>query len=477
MKRKSIYLYSLLLSVAIGVMPGCKKMIEVDPPINTVSDKEAFKNNANAIAVLNGIYISMSRDLVSFYCIADLSADELTLSNTTDPSLLTIYTNAMLSAQNYPMWTYCYDNIFRLNGAIEGINSSSGITDGVKKQLLGEALFTRSFLYFYLINLYGDIPYVTSTDYKVNRNISKMVVKDVYHTITEDLKTAKSLLSEKFVGNDALSETGERVRPGKWAAAALLARIYLYTEDWNGAKKEADEIIAQSGLFGLPADLNAVFLKNSHEAIWQLAPSNIADGYQRTPESLFFYLIAPPSSETPVTVSNSLYQSFEPDDQRKVVWVGTLTDVNANPAVDYHFVGKYKSRNGNEGKEYSMVLRLAEVYLIRAEARAKLGTINGANGALSDLNALRVRAGLTPIENSSSGEIEGRILQERKVELFSEWVHRWLDMKRTHTVDAIMTAYAPSKGSSWNSTDQLYPIPLKDIQNNPKLNPQNPGYE
>ena len=122
-----------------------------------------------------------------------------------------------------------------------------------------------------------------------------------------------------------------------------------------------------------------------------------------------------------------------------------------------------------------MVLRLAEQYLIRAEASANSGDLGG---AIKDLNTIRSRAGLPPLANSlNRSQVLSAVAQERKVELFAEWGHRWFDLKRTGAIDSVMSIVTPQKlpGSKWNSYQQLYPISLTQLSYNPNLK-QNPGY-
>ncbi len=111
-----------------------------------------------------------------------------------------------------------------------------------------------------------------------------------------------------------------------------------------------------------------------------------------------------------------------------------------------------------------MVLRLSEQYLIRAEARAHLSNLTG---SIDDLNIIRSRAGLTDLPSSlDEVAITAAIAQEKRIEFFAEWGHRWFDLKRTNTVDSIMTIATPLKNgnSTWQTHQQLYPIPFREIQ-------------
>jgi hypothetical protein len=119
-----------------------------------------------------------------------------------------------------------------------------------------------------------------------------------------------------------------------------------------------------------------------------------------------------------------------------------------------------------------MVLRLGELFLIRAEARAQQ---NNLQSALSDLNVIRKRAGLPNVNVNGKDSLLLSILHERQVELFAEWGHRWFDLKRTGNIDRIMNLVTPQKGGIWKTTSRLFPLPEGDIEKNNNLN-QNPGY-
>ena len=150
------------------------------------------------------------------------------------------------------------------------------------------------------------------------------------------------------------------------------------------------------------------------------------------------------------------------------------------PAVGSHPVGHIAGAGDPPGQtsvsdpvtEYYTVLRLAEQYLIRAEARAQQ-KIN-LPGAISDLNLIRNRAGLDSLSPTlNQQQVMAAVAQERRVELFAEWGHRWLDLKRTGQISAVFNTI-PYK-SQYQPFQQLYPIPLGELQNDPNLR-QNPGY-
>jgi hypothetical protein len=466
---------------------GCTKFIDVDPPANTVNAGNVYESDQTAISVLTGIYTNFSLDngsmfggtasglpLMSLY--PSLSADELTLYPGTENLELVDYYMNDLKANNVSttnFWSKTYKYIFVLNSAIDGLSISTGLTPVVKTQLSGEAYFLRAFCYFYLVNLYGDVPLILSTDYSVTSLQSRVAKADVYVQIKKDLLQAQSLLSADFLDNKLLSKTADRVRPTQFAATALLARMDLYTNDYVNAELESSKVINNKGEFDT-VPLNDVFLKNSKETIWALQPvGNITD--QNSGEGKLFIIpeSGPQTYMNEVYLNDRLRNSFESGDQRLTNWISSIDVLG----VTYYFPYKYKiGFEDTPTAENPIILRIAEQYLIRAEARAQQ---NNLSGAIADLDVIRERAGLPSIAITTPGigklDLLTAILHERQVELFTEWGHRWLDLKRTGTIDDVMKVEAPLKGGVWDNHSALYPIPLSEIQNNPNL-VQNKGY-
>jgi starch-binding outer membrane protein, SusD/RagB family len=483
------------------LISSCSKLVEVDPPYTQLTEGNVFNEDAKANAVVTGIYASMNglyfSGSGSIGMLAGLSSDELTLySGVTDLRFNAYYSNNLVSndQEDYgsEFWSGIsglYSYVYKCNASIEGIELSNGLTPAIKKQLLGELKFLRAFFYFYLVSLYDDVPLVLTTDHELNRRLLRTPKMDVFSQIVSDLSEAKELLSDVFLNASLTSMSNERVRPTKWAASSLLSRVYLYMGEWSRADIEASSVI-NSSLFSL-IDINDVFKKNSKETIWQLQPVR---QFFNTNEAIAYIIPnTGPSNNTtnPVYLSAELLNSFELGDLRNTS--GNWINSRKIGTSTYFYPFKYKLNNQDTSiksaaqmSEYFMVLRLAEQLLIRAEARAMQGNISG---AVTDLNAIRSRARANPsisipdpLPNYSlpisQSQLLSAILQERKVELFTEWGHRWFDLKRTNNVDAVMTKVTPIKskgGIIWRSYQQLYPIPYNDIKKVPDLN-QNKGY-
>lgn len=476
--RKQIVVIILFGAVAII---SCKKYVDVKPPVTSVTGATVYNSDGTAIAVVTGLYAGMSKgsifagiDCISIY--AGLSADEFTLSAVVSPTdrKYYYYTNELFANSSgagagFEFWNSFYNYIFICNSAIEGLSQATALTPAVKQQLLGEVKFLRAFYYFYLTNLFGDVPLVLTTDYKVNAVLEKAPKQKIYEQIIQDLKDAQGLLVDGYVDGSLLKSTSERVRPNKWAATALLARAYLFFGDWINAEAQATQVINHSSFYSL-VDLNHVFLKNSKEAIWQLQPVNI--GWNTEDARVLILPSTGPNDIHPVYLSLNLLENFEKGDNRRTSWVDS---VKLSPENIYYYPYKYKSAILDEPvTEYMMALRVGEQYLIRSEARAKQDNIEGAK---MDLHEIRKRAGLTDAVADDRYSLLAYIIRERRTELFTEWGHRWLDLKRTGTVDSVMSAITPlkSNGRAWESYQQLYPLPTVEIQRNKNL-VQNNGY-
>lgn len=487
MKIRLSYFKSVLLIFLLGfltVIYGCKKFIEVDAPKTSINQENIYTNNTNAISALTAIYTKMSSSTFSLQLsiYPELSADNLTLYDLNNSAAITYYLNKLspryqTDLYSTVLWNDLYQYIYYCNSAIAGLSKTNDVSKNVKQHLMGEAYFLRAFFYFYLENLYQNVPIVLTTDYSINSKLFNSSADEVLGQIESDLKMAQNLLTNEYLDKTLDNSTQERIRPNAMAATALLARLHLFRKNWVGAEEEASKVINATSLYILP-DLRSAFLKNSSETIWALQPVSFD---VNTKEGEFYiYSSEGPNSTNYTYLSSDLLQKFEAGDDRRNEWVGAFIG-----GTIYYYPTKYKIKNGDpsSANEYTIVLRLAEQYLIRAEAKIQQGKINE---GIADINVIRKRARsllqqvpnpLPEIGNDLTKEnaLEA-VLNERRLELFTEWGFRWFDLRRTNKIDAIMPATAILKGSEWNSYQSLYPIPAGEISSNINLI-QNPGYK
>lgn len=475
----------VILSIFVfTIESGCKKFIEVPAPDTSVNQENVFTINSNAISVLTGVLAKMSNTNFSLGISVntELSADNLTLFDLNNAPALLYYRNALNPKyeNDYSiLWYDLYSNIYVTNAAIDGLSKSTSLSEIVKKRLLGEAYFLRAFFYFYLTNLYGNVPLVVTTDYTVSGVLGNSIIEKNLDQMILDLRQARGLLDPTYVDGTILKTTLDRVRPNSLSASAMLSRVYLYSKNYIQAEKEATMVIDKSDLYTL-TDLSKVFLKNSSETIWALQP--VSYNINTWEGNFYIYSAEGPNSINYTYLSNSFMNSFEAGDLRKINWVG-IFNVSG---IQYNYPFKYKVQYGDPAAatENLVVLRLAEQYLIRAEARIQQGNIKE---GIEDLNFIRKRARansdvnlpnpLPDLPTNLPKELALKaVLKERRVELFTEWGNRWFDLRRTGSMDTVMTKESIAKGASWQSYQQIYPIPLQEILLNPKLI-QSAGYK
>lgn len=457
------YVAQMLAFISIVLcQTSCDSFVEVDHPKSQLTNTAIFEDYSTAEAALTDIYAKLRDQGLLTGMPSGLSnmlgtyADELSFYGVPGDPALPFYLNALLpsnmSITDY--WNISYNQIYAANAVIEGVTLSTKLSTTEKDQLIGEALFIRALVHFYLANMYGDIPYVMSTDYQVNNSAKKVSVEQVYAFAISDLESSMNLLPQKYPSE-------ERTRPNQYVVKALLARVLLYSGAWAEAANAASAVLNAVNLFELENNIDNVFLKDSPETIWQFYPATV--GKNTDEATAFIFYEGPPTS---VALSDELMNSFATSDLRKEHWTLPITD---GVSTWYHSF-KYKEFNDTDSSiEYSVLFRLAEQYLIRAEARAKQGDLIGAK---DDLNKIRNRAGLPPTTAATQQQITDAILKERRWELFTEYGHRFFDLKRSGQIDAVLSAVK----MGWNTTDKLFPLPQNELSINPNLRPQNNGY-
>ncbi|HRO46750.1 RagB/SusD family nutrient uptake outer membrane protein [Agriterribacter sp.] len=442
---------------------SCKKALKIEPSSNILTPDQIFSDSSLSTAAVVGIYINMMNYSTQFKfgnggigCFGGLSADEL-YSTTQDPSEQELYSNGISPENNTinaSLWQQGFQLLYQTNACIEQLEATQLLASSVQNHLLGECKFMRAFIYFYLINIYDEVPLVLSTDYTVNALLPKTPSTKIYEQIIKDLQEAQSTISVNYI-------SANRARPNRATVEALLARVYLYQQNWTLAEQAADNLI-DNNEYELENEPDRVFLSASRETIWQMQP--VQTGFE-TAEG-FLYVPYVSTIIPNYIVSDQLIKAFEPTDKRKTFWL------NSNDFDGQFYFYPFKYRLGYDGtetpEEFLKVFRLAEIYLIRSEAKAQQ---NNPGGALDDLNKIRLRAGLVAFNSSNKDEILKAIEHERQTELCFEWGHRWFDLKRTGLINEILTTVKPG----WKPTSATFPIPFGELQSNPNLS-QNPGY-
>jgi hypothetical protein len=245
-----------------------------------------------------------------------------------------------------------------------------------------------------------------------------------------------------------------------------LARFHLYLGNWTQAEEFASDVI-DSDDYELEPDFDAIVEEDfTIEAILEVGYTIADDPGTNGNFGLNNLFVGRreiiPSNQVVVALASS-----ESGDRFSSI---SFDLDNLSGADNGWSVAKYGTADADNNNV--VVFRLAEMYLIRAEARTQLGNVTGVNSAQSDINALRTRANAPTIGAVSNSQMLRLIEEERRYELAFEG-HRWYDLVRTGRASEVMSAFSVN----WRSDYELWPIPQREIQNNPALvGNQNPGY-
>jgi len=445
--KKIIYLLTALSFSFVA----CNKVLDVSP-VDSVSADAAIKDKVGVQRALTGSYNALqsvglySRNAIA---IGDLSADNLTWTGT-----MLEYgqiENKPIPAENpiiEGMWAASYDGINRVNNILVKLPSIPDLTPEESDAYEGEALFIRALLHYYLSGYFGGVPIrIQPTLDLSNIDIARSTLTQVYDQVITDLTAAKAKLpGDKLDG-----------RANTFSASALLAKVYLAKFQLTGEKAMADLAISEAGRviteggYSIVPSFTGLFdpATPSAESIFEIVYD--VQNYNRLAQYFYSRDLSGRYEFAPTT---GLIQSFEVGDVR--LNASVAYDAKARP-----YGIKYNDISGGADRVY--VFRLAEMYLIRAEALAYSdGDITSIQ---ADIDVIRNRAGL---ENTKAADIPGlkiAVQNECRHEFAFEG-HRWSDLVRTKTAASLL-------GIDEKYT--LFPIPLAEMQTNSLMKP-NDGY-
>ncbi|HEU5210132.1 MAG TPA: RagB/SusD family nutrient uptake outer membrane protein [Longimicrobiales bacterium] len=424
---------------------ACDSPLDTNPT-DAIDSDEALNTPRGIELALNGAYRGLQNgDLYGnvHMVYPDLYADNLEFTGTFQTDREVALRNITTSnVQIRDTWFALYDGINRTNNLLDAIPGVSGLSAEEAEQATAESLFLRSLYYSILVSYHGGVPIITEPSRGVDE--SSQVPRDpadaVWDRVIADLETASGSLAYEF--NPSRATGG--------AADALLARVYLETGDYAQARDKATAVI-ESGVYELNDDYASNWTqKFSEEAIFEL-PYSI-----NTTNSLaFWYFPDALGGRRGFAPTQAFYDAYEAGDERRDFAIGIEGG---------ELYGKKYFRIANSDDNV-VVLRLAEMYLIRAEANARLGA--DAATVRADIDIVRNRAGLPdlPATVDTQQELLDAILQERRFEFAMEG-HRFFDLRRFGVATDLLGISAERL---------LFPIPQAEIDVNDALE-QNPGY-
>ena len=470
---------------------SCEKYLDLGPHnqsiaiTNTSADSVAYKSASEVEAALAGAYSDFKNEYyqLDYFVNGDAQSDDA-YAGGDNPSNFQI-DDYRLDATNSNVsrdWRYLYATIGKANKVINNVLkvSDPALTTARKNEILGEASFIRAFMYFQLVQLWGDVP-LQLTDVS---SISADQLDEIYPVLFPERKPQSEVYA-RIIADLEVALANVRATAAnkgfatKGAVNAMLAKVYAtqVPHDWNKVSQYCDAVIA--GGYSLLPDYNSLWdnnNENSAESIFEINYNGgITDGNWGVK---IFRGIDWKKFNLP---ANDLVKAFDAEGdvirkEASIVFLdvsGKWSDIHW-PQTNYPFINKHHDFNEGSAQNY-IFIRLADILLLKAEALTEAGDVNGAAALV---NQIRNRVNLANTTAATKDAMALAIEKERRLEMAFEG-HRWFDLKRTGRAIAVMNAATgvnnASLGYTLNENRLLWPIPQAELDKNLKLI-QNAGY-
>ena len=452
--KKVIYIFAIL-----SLFTSCKKFLEVQPQ-SQVDQDQAIINAGSAATAANGLFNLLAANSYygsNFPALSYLSAGDIQWSGSqSDPNEITKHLTSATNGYVQSAWTAIYKTILQANLILDRVPAVNDplLTTTLKNQYLGEAYFVRALAYFDLARGWGGVQLVLKPTNipSDNSDIPRSTLADTYAQVLKDLNAAETLVPASVSRNRVSLRTVQ----------ALKARFYLYQKNWALAEQFATSVINDNENYFLVGPYSAFFANNAAatpESVLELAyTTSNTNGHSNwwLPPVLGGRREWSPNDALVALLNNPTIGGNR----------STLIAKTAPPGNLWY--GKLYYRNPL-GTDPAYIIRMAELYFIRSEARAQQGNLVGANSAQSDLNLVRSRAGLGAATAATLSDILLALEKERQVEFPFE-ADRWFNLVRTDRAQTVLGL--PDKHL------YLFPIPYNETLVDPKLAGanRNPGY-
>lgn len=486
MKNILRIVFALLLALPFY---SCEKFLDLKPLGNGIwpgnPSDTVFKTANDAEAALSGTYADFRNEYweLDYFVNGDAQSDDA-YAGADNPANFQIddyaidATNSNVSRD----WAYLYGTIGRANAVINNVEAcpDPALTADRRKEIKGEACFIRAYMYFQAVQLWGDIPLQLLEVTTVSAELLPEIYPQLFPERRPQSEVYAQIISDlEYAAANVKATQPDKGYATKGAANALLAKVYatIVPHDWNKVSQYCDAVI--NGGYSLLPDYDILWNnenENSSEAIFEInyAGNNTNANWGAS----MFRGLDWKKFNIP---SNDLVKAFddEGDMIRKnasIIFLdvtGKWSDANW-PQNHYPFLNKYRLFSYPSPQNYIM-LRLADIILLKAEALNELGDISGAAALV---NQIRSRVSLANTTASTQESMRLAIEKERRLELAFEG-HRWYDLKRTGRAIAVINSAIGPNGTPFgyqlNDNKLLWPIPQSELDKNDLLT-QNPGY-
>jgi len=449
------YIKTALVAIVLLQVTACTDILDKDP-VSSFSASGFYKTTADAQAGIYGIYdAAQSVFRLNFCYWGEGRADNVQTAQSGES--LVLASNNLTNTASSADWTALYTMISRANYAIAYIPNVFDPDDIAGKQLLGQAYALRALAYFYLVRVWGDVPFITEPYTSGDQDIfiGKTDKEIVLDQVEEDLEYAAANCIEKFNSNN------DRIMFTRGSANGLLTQVYMWRHKYAEALTTSSLVMSNSLYSLVPiADWGKMFSNSySKESIFEVGYNDTETNGLRTLYAVGSYAIYTPSVKWK--------ESIEEGDLREDF---VYDMVPADPKAIWKYLGRGVSDEiATPAKQNIILIRLADIMLLRAEALNQIGGEANKTEALILLNTIRTRAGLTPFATEADavtmyGDLESAILQERSVELCFEG-HRWFDLVRTGKAISTMS---PINGLS-SEANLVWPVHQNSLNKNPNM--------
>ena len=484
---KLTYKLFILISI-IGILTSCSEEFLDEPPQNNLTTDNFWQSQEDVESAINSIYYVMARPMaygVGQMVFGDVYADDM---GSFDPNWFAALDDYQAKATDVVVnggntigaWSAMYGTIFRANWVLDNIDKAVTVSDEIRERSINEAKFLRALAYFNIANIWGDAPLTTKPmTPEEAQELTRDPVSEIYQQIEKDLLAAAGLDGSKGLPVKGTYELG---RATKGAALGLLARFYLYQENYTKAEEMAKKVI-DMGTYDLYWDDYGAnwdnTMKNGVESVFEIQyTANRGGTWGMNPGNWVTSFTAMSGYDPGGGGWNIIVPTLEPDevfeegDLRRPVTIfeeGSVYEFAPEGKQEYDttqsqsglHLAKYIIRNHYSTPEQpnyldsdmnNPVIRYAEILLIYAEALYKNGKTEK---AFDYLNMIRERAGLP--ELSGSEDFMAALEQERRVELLGEG-HRFFDLRRWGRLNEVLgpLGYDPK-------TEGFFPIPQSEL--------------
>ena len=512
---KKIFIIS---TIAIAfLLPSCTKDLN-QVPLSSPTTATFYSQPSDFIQGVNAIYNDLRNYPDNLMYMSEIRSDNIYGVSVSGRDWDPINDFAPgLSANDYVegVWSQDYNGIFRANTVLDQLNKNAvnAGSPALVNRLAAESKFLRAFFYFDMVRYYGALPII---DHPVSASeaatIGRSPVSAVYNLIISDLQYAIANLPANYSGVFPAYTSTDVGRATKYAAEAILAEVYmarsgsnygvngpgLASNEWNLAEPLLQDIITNGGFAFSSSYANIFSYTNQSPVTNKEAVFDVMymSGQSPTLGATFVWELAPATyfsslsvgnpnangSLEIIPVSNNLFNSYEVGDLRKAVTIYSAGYTYAGSTETRPFFKKYlditkiPSASRFDWAENFIAVRYTDILMLKAEC-----ILNGASGGTQTdvdaiVNQVRTRAGLASKTNVTLAQL----FDERRREFAAEG-SRWFDLQRSGNLVTTMNNWAAAddsqhKVNTVTTNYVIYPVPQSQLDTQPGLYTQNPGY-